>query len=133
MPRGVYDRKKSRPRKSYDRDKRYNPEPVEDETIMSPSMFPQELPSERATTVVKERGESYGHPGPIHADVAVLWNLWLGVEGDEVIRPVDESDVAIMLMLLKVARQKWRANEDNLTDICGYADVHEMVRVWVAH
>ena len=87
------------------------------------------LPSERATEVVQNRQETYGHPGPIYDFVAEMWNLWLGVEGtEEVIRTIDSTDVAMMLALMKIGRQRMKKNDDNLTDVCGYMNVYEMVR-----
>lgn len=87
-------------------------------------------PSERATEIVKQRGEQYGSPTPIAATTAELWNAWLGVEGtDEVIHTIEPLDVEMMMALHKIARQRHRHQDDNLTDICGYINVYDKVRL----
>ena len=61
------------------------------------------------------RGDNYGGPAENFKRIATLWSDWLGVE-------VDEKDVGIMMILLKIARLK---NEpmhyDSYLDIGGYA------------
>ena len=82
-----------------------------------------ELPSERATQVVKERAaKQYGDPTPIATTAAYLWNNWLDTE---IIHP---SDVQMMMALHKVARERHAPQEDNLTDICGYINIYERVK-----
>jgi hypothetical protein len=49
--------------------------------------------------------------------------MWSGIIG-EVVTP---QEVALCMMALKIARQCERPLSDNLTDICGYANVYEMM------
>lgn len=66
----------------------------------------------RATT---ERGVEYGKPEDNFAIIARLWRAYLGVA-------VNAHDVAMMMVLFKVARAKASPEHtDNLTDIAGYA------------
>jgi Domain of unknown function (DUF6378) len=86
-------------------------------------------PSERATEVVKDRGTTYGDPTPIAETAAAFWNEWLRVIGtEEVIRPIDATDVQMMMALHKVARERHSELEDNLTDICGYVNIYERAK-----
>jgi Domain of unknown function (DUF6378) len=89
------------------------------------------LASERATEVVKGRAaQQYGDPTPIAETAAEFWNTWLsaGTGVDEVIRPIEASDVEMMMALHKVARERHAPGEDNLTDICGYTNIYETVK-----
>ena len=66
----------------------------------------------RATT---ERGVEYGKPEDNFSTIARLWRAYLGVA-------VNAQDVAMMMVLFKVARSKANPDHtDNLTDIAGYA------------
>ena len=81
-----------------------------------------ELPSERATAVVKDRAaKQYGDPTPIATLAALLWSDWLGIR----VRPID---VQMMMALHKVARERHAPQEDNLTDICGYINIYERTK-----
>ena len=82
-----------------------------------------ELPSERATAVVKGRAaEQYGDPVPIATTAAQLWNVWLDTD------QITPSDVQMMMALHKVARERHAPQEDNLTDICGYTNIYERTK-----
>lgn len=66
-----------------------------------------------------ERRRDYDHALPNHQRIASYWNAHLksiGIEG--VLSP---ADVALMMILLKVARQARTPKRDNLVDIAGYA------------
>lgn len=142
MPRGVYERKnKKKPTKKSDR---FGMEPMMPDQVtdtMSGGSVPtpppkstldypiDQLPSDRATRVVQDRHDQYGPPEWIYASVARVWNIWLGIQDTEdVIRPIDTSDVAMMQLILKVFREQSRHHDDNLTDIAGYANVYHLIR-----
>lgn len=62
-----------------------------------------------------ERDTVYGRPEDNFAHIAALWSCHLG-------HPVTAIDVALMMVLLKVARQRTTPNhEDGWIDIAGYA------------
>lgn len=70
---------------------------------------------EAAMLATTERGVEYGKPEDNFAVIARLWRCYLGV-------PVNAHDVAMMMVLFKVARAKSApGHTDNLTDIAGYA------------
>lgn len=77
----------------------------------------------RAESVIcGERQDQYGKPEDSFQKIADYWGVYLHgrkVLGENVIT---KEDVAMMMILLKIARQS--ANpmyEDNYVDICGYA------------
>lgn len=70
---------------------------------------------ETALKATTERGVEYGKPENNFATIARLWRCYLGV-------PVNAHDVAMMMVLFKVARAKSAPGHvDNLVDIAGYA------------
>ena len=78
-------------------------------------MTPQEI-LEKAAKTLKERGGTYGEYENSLGDVGLYWQVFLDLED---LRP---RDVAMMMILLKVARAKKSPNHaDNYIDICGYA------------
>lgn len=61
------------------------------------------------------RQENYGNPESNFAKIAAFWTLYLQ-------RHVTPSDVAMMMILMKLARlQNNPKHEDSWVDICGYA------------
>jgi|SRR5690606_4599060 len=70
---------------------------------------------DEAKKVVYERNAAYGQPEDNFAITAELWSAYLGV-------PIQPEDVGMMMILLKVAREKYQHKHDNLVDIAGYAE-----------
>ena len=67
-------------------------------------------------TVCEDRQDSYGKPKDNFAMIADLWSGYLG----DVL--LEAEDVAIMMILLKIARiQTGKYKPDNFIDIAGYA------------
>jgi hypothetical protein len=72
---------------------------------------------EKAISIVcEDRNQQYGGPENTFKDIAALWAAYL----DEQIGP---EDVAIMMILMKVARLKASSYQsgDSWVDIAGYA------------
>jgi len=79
----------------------------------------QSILSEALNCTSGDRRRDYDHALPNHQRIAGYWNAHLksiGIEG--VLSP---ADVALMMILLKVARQSRTPKRDNLVDIAGYA------------
>lgn len=73
-----------------------------------------------------ERQNTYGNPEDTFEEIAVLWNWWLEGQLDEKLTP---DDVAMMMSLLKIAREKNGAGKtDNVVDACGYLGLYEDMR-----
>ena len=72
---------------------------------------------ERATKIVQgQRQFDYGNKYENHENIAKLWSAYLGYE-------VSPHDVAICMLLVKVARLKHRNTEDCYVDMAGYAAI----------
>ena len=70
---------------------------------------------ERAIEATNDRGDTYGKPEDNFATIARLWRVYLDT-------PINAHDVAMMMVLFKVARSKANpGHTDNLVDIAGYA------------
>ena len=67
-----------------------------------------------------ERHECYGNAEDNFQTIATLWETYLKATGCEVM--IDKKDVAMMMILLKVARAAApEIHLDNYIDIAGYA------------
>lgn len=64
--------------------------------------------------ILDERGGSYGTPENSFECIALYWSVYLN-------KVITETDVAIMMMLLKIARETEKHKDDNFLDIAGYA------------
>jgi hypothetical protein len=74
-----------------------------------------ELLHEAGLLINGERAEQYGEPQESFNAIAIMWSGYLGF-------PINVHDVAMMMILLKVARgSRGRHKKDNYIDICGYA------------
>ncbi len=75
----------------------------------------EEILNKAAEIVKGARQEQYGEPEDCFGIIAQMWSAYLG-------EPVTSVDVAMMMVLLKVARvRNDYMNEDNYIDIAGYA------------
>jgi hypothetical protein len=66
-----------------------------------------------------DRRRDYDHARPNHERIAGYWNAHLRAIG--ITGSLSAADVAMMMILLKVARQARTPKRDNLVDIAGYA------------
>ena len=72
-------------------------------------------------TVTKDREDIYGKPEDNFGTIAALWETYLVVSGDNVVT-ITQKDVAIMMILMKVARiATGKPKADNWIDIAGYS------------
>jgi len=67
-------------------------------------------------TVMGPRQHDYGDKYENHKNIADLWSAFLEKE-------ISPHDVAICMMLVKVARLKHRKTEDCYVDMAGYAAI----------
>ena len=68
------------------------------------------------------RQADYGNPEDCFQKIAEFWNSYLGI------KTIGKTDVSMMMVLLKVARESNYHKRDNLVDIAGYARCAEMGR-----
>lgn len=75
----------------------------------------EEILKKAAKAISGERDEHYGSPEQNFGRIADYWSVYLD-------RVITQTDVAMMMVLLKVARTMNDAShEDNYIDIAGYA------------
>lgn len=67
-----------------------------------------------------DRQTNYGKAEDSLGRIAALWSVWL-------CQDISDTDVAMMMVLLKVAREKHSHKQDNLVDICGYAALADRI------
>lgn len=80
----------------------------------------KELLEQAAKITNGERQEHYGTPENNFARIAALWNSYLGIQ--DPFTALSASDVAAMMILLKVARIASDPKHlDSWIDIAGYA------------
>lgn len=89
-------------------------------------MSEENILDEAKRLVLGGRQEDYGKPERNFGTIASMWNAFLGAR-KEPSSPITETDVALMMCLLKVARQANRPKRDNLVDLAGYALTAEIV------
>ena len=78
-------------------------------------MTAQEILTKAGEIINGERNARYGKPEDSFAYIAALW-------GDYLDRDISPRDVAMLMVLMKVARSQHDENyTDNYVDICGYA------------
>ena len=92
-----------------------------------PTTTPESSPStpsilgEAAAIIDGDRADTYGDPRESFARIAGMWASYLGI-------PLTSTDVAHMMILLKVSRAKTTpGHRDSLVDIAGYAALAERV------
>ena len=76
---------------------------------------------ENAMAAVADRGLNYGSPEDNFGRIAALWNTHIANRYD-VESKLDAHDVALMCVLLKIARlENAPTHEDSWVDVAGYA------------
>lgn len=81
---------------------------------------PVDCLTEAASVVKGERQESYGPAERNLSRIAELWSSYLD-------HPITSRNVAVMMILLKAARDAHKSKHDNMVDICGYAYLADMI------
>ena len=79
-------------------------------------MKTKEYLEEAAKIVTGQRQYDYGNKYENHKNISDLWSAYLG-------REILPHDVAICMLLVKVARLKHRPTEDCYIDMAGYAAI----------
>ena len=74
---------------------------------------------EEAMSVVFERQGTYDSPENNFKRIADFWNTY--IENKPKHEKITPGDVAIMMMLMKIARLTFAYKEDSVVDIAGYA------------
>lgn len=80
--------------------------------------------NEAAGLISRDRNLSYDEPESNFRRIAAYWNLYLT---DHLLRPIQPHQVAMILGLVKVAREQHAPKRDNLVDLAGYAACYQEV------
>lgn len=79
-----------------------------------------EIAQKAADLIGGDRAEQHGDKSKTFANIAVLWNAYLGVRSSSE-APISAVDVGHMMALLKIARaQSGALNPDDWVDAAGY-------------
>lgn len=75
--------------------------------------------------ITGDRAQEYGHPSINLTRIATLWGAYLKA-------PITASDVAALMILLKIARLRTGVGtvesiRDTITDIAGYAGLIQLI------
>jgi len=73
--------------------------------------------------VCGDRNDCYGHPRVDFDCIAAMWNAYLQKQArntPDLLPVLDGRDVAMLMIMLKVAREAHAPKRDNIVDIAGY-------------
>lgn len=73
---------------------------------------------EKAKEVLKDREQFYGQTSACHEKIAALWSQWKGVN-------FTKADVAMMMVLFKIARESLNHKPDNAIDCASYLSFYD--------
>ena len=76
---------------------------------------------DQVATTIDQRGREYGTPSENLKRISTLWSIHLGFE-------ISEYDVAIMMVMLKLARNAHDHKDDNLLDAAAYLALADSVK-----
>lgn len=74
---------------------------------------PRALMRQAEDLVYGDRQGAYGHPYDDYSRTAGMWSSFLGIE-------ITPAQAALMMVLLKISRERNRPKDDNIVDAHGY-------------
>lgn len=95
---------------------------MDDPDMEDPKMSCRETILEEAKMCIcHDRQNQYGSPEDSFAAIANYWSIYL-LNSKKIVEPITSKDVALMMVLLKIARTEGHAHHaDNYVDMAGYA------------
>lgn len=86
-----------------------------------PDRRPLDLMERARAIVYGARQEAYGHPADDYTRTAGMWSAFLGI-------PITPEQAALMMVLLKISRERNRPGDDNIVDAHGYLLCYGRIR-----
>lgn len=80
---------------------------------------------DKAKDVLSQRKDIHGSPEDSFWRIANYWNVYLR---DKPPGGLTVGDIAMMLVLFKIARESKQEHSDNVVDIIGYAQLYGRIR-----
>lgn len=80
--------------------------------------------TEANTIIEGERQDAYGRPEDSFEIISSFWNTYLTAKGYQVAWQLNADDVAMMMTLLKIAREAQQYKRDNVIDAIGYLAIY---------
>lgn len=77
-------------------------------------MYDTSIVDEAVDAVTGDRAAAYGHPYDDFTMVAGMWHAMFGWEAQP-------EDVALAMIIVKLARERHSSKRDNIVDIVGYS------------
>lgn len=99
---------------------------IENDTTESVEADVNSALTEALNIVYKDRANSYGNPEDNFKTISNFWSTYLTNKFNTE-TPIDTTDVAMMMILLKIARESNRHKRDNLVDIAGYIECADRI------
>ena len=78
----------------------------------------------KVNELVKQRGNQYGDYRQNLTDIGFAWSMWIRRKYNVDVR-LQAADVAMMMKLLKVCREAFKHDPDNVADIEGYGLIYD--------
>jgi hypothetical protein len=75
-------------------------------------------------TINGERQNTYGAPEDSFALIANFWNLYIWSKREQGQDSLESEDVAMLMVLFKVARELNQYKRDNVVDAAGYLGIY---------
>lgn len=77
-------------------------------------------------SILKQRESSYGDSKKMLGQIAKYWNVYISSQYDKDNEgKLQGKDVAMMMLLLKIARESYKHDVDNIIDMINYITLYE--------
>ena len=94
------------------------------DNIKTPRMIGDSILGEALKIINGHRQDDYGSPEDSFQHIANYWNAYFKQVADYREEGLTAEDIAIMMVLFKIARLGHGYTRDSVVDICGYAAIY---------
>lgn len=82
---------------------------------------------DKARHIREERENNYDDPRRNFQRIADYWNIYLGTDENSTTGFITAKAVADMMILMKMAREQYKHQEDNYLDMIGYVSCADSI------